>query len=444
MSKSQPKAVFFVSLGCSKNLVDTEVIAGNFLTSNFVLAYESDDADVYVINTCAFIPPARAEAEESIAEGIAWKKEKAGRQLIVAGCLTAWDKSGEYRDKYPEVDLWTGVNDTGKIAQYLVNHQSPGQTGKAEYLYSHETPRLQLTLPHLAFLKIADGCDNCCTYCSIPGIRGQLRSRPISSVVTEARGLIANGVKELIVIAQDITAYGLDRKESGETLVKLLQNLTAVEGDFVIRLLYTHPAHYTSELIDFLGKSPKILPYLDMPLQHINDRILKAMGRKVNKAQVVGLIAELRKKIPGLTLRTTFITGFPGETDEEFGELLDFVKTTKFERCGVFPYAPEPGTPAAKFADPVAENIANIRAKKLMQTQTRLMKAANTKQVGKVIKILIDEVSGKVAVGRGAADAPDIDNQVVLLNAKKCKAGEFYEVEITGADTYELTAKLVK
>ena len=325
------------------------------------LAFKPDEADLYVINTCAFIPAARDEAREAIEDGIAWKQEKPGRLLVVAGCLTEWDKDGSVRKEYPEVDLWTGVNQVAEIAR-LLDRQStlPENAEEPVYLYDDCTPRLQLTLPHLAYLKIADGCNNRCTYCSIPGIRGRLRTRPMESVVREARNLIEGGVRELLVIAQDITVYGNDRPESGDTLARLLTALNALEGNFVIRLLYTHPAHYTEEFIDFMARgNTKVLPYLDIPLQHISDRILKQMNRHVTRKQTEELLTKLRERIPGLTLRTTFITGFPGETEEEYQELKSFAKKFKFERCGVFPYSPEPRTPAAAFPDQVPAELGN-------------------------------------------------------------------------------------
>lgn len=273
-------AVYMVSLGCSKNLVDTEVIAGTLLTSGRTLAFDPNEADLYVINTCAFIPAARREAEEAIEEALVWKKERPGRTVVVAGCLTEWDKPGDYRRRYAEVDLWTGVNDVAGIAALLDEKRVPESGREPLWLYDHTTPRLQLTVPHMAYLKIADGCNNRCSYCAIPGIRGVLRSRSIASVETEAKNLVGAGVKELLVIAQDITAFGADRPGDGEDIARLLERLNAIPGDFVIRLLYTHPAHYTDSFIGFLARpGTKVLPYLDIPLQHINDRILKAMGR---------------------------------------------------------------------------------------------------------------------------------------------------------------------
>ena len=439
-------ALYLVSLGCSKNLVDTEVIAGTLLTSGRTLAFKPDEADLYVINTCAFIPAARDEAREAIEDGIAWKQEKPGRLLVVAGCLTEWDKDGSVRKEYPEVDLWTGVNQVAEIAR-LLDRQStlPENAEEPVYLYDDCTPRLQLTLPHLAYLKIADGCNNRCTYCSIPGIRGRLRTRPMESVVREARNLIEGGVRELLVIAQDITVYGNDRPESGDTLARLLTALNALEGNFVIRLLYTHPAHYTEEFIDFMARgNTKVLPYLDIPLQHISDRILKQMNRHVTRKQTEELLTKLRERIPGLTLRTTFITGFPGETEEEYQELKSFAKKFKFERCGVFPYSPEPRTPAAPFPDQVPAELAEQRSTELMKQQISIMKKLSKNQVGKTVRVLVDDVDENGAVARGAMDAPEIDNVIYIPKPKRLKPGKFCLVKITGMDGCDLIAELVK
>ncbi len=437
--------LFLVSLGCSKNLVDTEVIAGTLLSSGRTLTFDPEEADLYVINTCAFIPAAREEAFAAIREGAEWKRGGAERRLVVAGCLTEWDKSGETRKMFPEVDLWTGVNQTAKLAELLDAPGAPAPAGAPCYLYDETTPRLQLTLPHLAYLKIADGCNNRCTYCSIPGIRGTLRSRSIASVTAEAKNLIGNGVRELLVIAQDITAFGMDRPEAGENLQLLLEELNALEGDFVIRLLYTHPAHYTEGLIDFLARQDtKVLPYLDIPLQHISDRILRAMNRHVTREEIETLLSTLRRRIPGLTLRTTFITGFPGESEEEFEELLAFARKFRFERCGVFPYSPEPGTPAAKLPDQIPAELAEARSTKLMKQQLSRMKRANRNLEGKEFRVLIDEIDDRVAIARGPMDAPEIDNVIIIPEPKRLHEGEFCRVRVIGAKGYDLIAEPVR
>ncbi|MDD3886865.1 MAG: 30S ribosomal protein S12 methylthiotransferase RimO [Victivallaceae bacterium] len=434
--KSQ-HTLYLVSLGCSKNLVDTEVIAGNLLSNGFSLVFEPDEADLYIVNTCAFLPAAREEAFAAINDGLAWKKVGKGRKLIVAGCLTEWDKSGAVRKRFADVDLWSGVDDIAAISKLVSGEQTPLPRGKAPcWLYDENTPRLQLTLPHLAYLKIADGCNNCCTYCSIPSIRGALRSRPIASVKAEAEMLVANGVKELLVIAQDVTAYGMDRPADGETLPKLLEVLNSIPGDFWIRLLYTHPAHYTPEFIDFMARTDtKVLPYLDIPLQHISEHILDAMHRHIGKTAIIDLLHELRRRIAGLTLRTTFITGFPGETEAEFAELMDFIAEIKFERCGVFPYSAEPGTIAGAMPDQIPTELAEKRAAKLMRRQRLIMRKCNQSYIGKTLDLLIDDVEDGVAIARGGSDAPEIDEVVsVPVGSRRVHPGTIRRVKIVAAN----------
>jgi ribosomal protein S12 methylthiotransferase len=291
---------------------------------------------------------------------------------------------------------------------------------------------MQLTLPHVAYLKISDGCNNRCAYCAIPGLRGALRSRPMKSVLAEAAMLLGNGVKELVIIAQDITAYGHDLAD-GTSLAGLLIELEKMPGDFSVRLLYTHPAHYTDELIAVLGKSRKVLPYLDMPLQHISERILSEMNRHIDGVSIRKLIRKLRDAIPDLTLRTTFITGLPGESEEEFAELCEFVKEAGFERMGVFSFAPEPGTPAAEMPGQIAQEVADGRAGKLMEIQAGIMKRADRKRIGTVMRVLVDYVDDGIAVARGSSDAPDIDNVIQFNADRRTKPGDFVEVNIVKA-----------
>ena len=274
--KSAP-VFYLVALGCPKNLVDAEVLSGALMKSGGTLSLDPEAADLYIVNTCAFLPAARSEAVREIEAALEWKSRVPGRRVAVCGCLTEYDKSsGEYRKRFPGVDLWSPVNDVERVGELLAG--SAPSTGKPCYLNSDVSPRMQLTLPHLAYLKIADGCNNCCTYCAIPKLRGALRTRPQASVVREAEMLVASGVRELVLVAQDTTAFGMDRPGDGESLCSLLRALEKLPGDFAIRLLYTHPAHYTDELIGFLASSRRVLPYLDIPLQHISDRILKAMS----------------------------------------------------------------------------------------------------------------------------------------------------------------------
>ena len=448
-SQSAAGGVFLVSLGCPKNFVDTEVMAGGLVSSGIRLTFDQEEADTVLINTCAFIPEARDETVDAIMEAIDWKAAGSGRRVVVTGCLIQWDKDQEFRSEFPEVDLWCGVDEVPHLAERLRElRRSPAgalpevfSCAEPAYLYDETTPRLQLTLPHLAYLKIADGCDNRCSYCSIPNIRGSLRSRSIGSAVAEAENLRRNGVRELIVIAQDVTAFGHDRQD-GTTLAGLLRELDRLPGKFWIRLLYTHPAHFTDELIEVLASSNHVLPYLDIPLQHIDDGILRRMGRKVTRGQVEMLLSRLRQAIPELTLRTTFITGFPGEGDREYEALKEFVGRMKFERLGVFAYSPEPNTPAADFPEQVDLEVAERRAAELLDLQQALSQRYNESWVGRELEVLVDAVEGCRATARSRMDAPEIDNIVTVKASRELRPGGFYKVRITGGDEFDLTAEL--
>ena len=433
------KRFFLVSLGCPKNLVDSEILSGNLLCSGWTLTGDPEDASLFVINTCAFIPSARQEAAEEIASAEAWKKAAPGRRIMVSGCLTRYDP--RIRETYPGVDFWAGPDDVARISEVLSGaHPAPACT----YCHDEKTPMLQLTLPHVAYLKIADGCGNCCAYCIIPRLRGALRSRPAASVLCEARTLVSNGVKEIVLVAQDTTVYGSDRPESGETLAGLLAQMDRIDGDFRIRLLYTHPAHYTEELIDVLSSSEKIYPYLDIPLQHISDRILAAMNRHISADGIEALLGKLRARIPGLVLRTTFITGLPGETEEEFRELEDFVREQKFERMGVFPYAAEPGSRAAVLPDQIPTAVAEARAAKLMKAQQARMKRLCGRLAGQEMRVLVDQVEDGVAVARGVWDAPDIDNVILIPHVGKISAGSWQLVRVVGRQGCDLVAERIR
>lgn len=439
-ARETARGVYMVSLGCPKNLVDSEIMAGTLVSGGIPINLDAGSARYYLINTCAFLPSARCESAEAIAEGIRWKQQRPEvRRLIVAGCLIQHNDFAQYRERFPEVDHWSGIDGVPAILRTIAEEDGrvTGEAAHPCYLYDETTPRLQLTLPHVAYLKIADGCDNCCAYCSIPHIRGRLRSRSIASAAAEARNLIGNGVREIIVIAQDVTAYGSDR-DDGATLCALLRELDALPGDFQVRLLYTHPAHYTGELIDFLARARHVLPYLDMPLQHINDAILRAMGRKTTREATETLLWRLREAIPNLTLRTTFITGLPGEGEAEFAELLEFVRIQKFDRLGVFPYAPEPSTPAAAMPGRVAPEVAEARARRILELQETISLERNRQLEGSVIRVIADEVEGRKAIGRGAADAPEIDNSVIFGARTRLEAGTFYQVKITRAEAFDL------
>ena len=439
--------VYVVSLGCPKNLVDTEVMTGVLISSGFFLSMDPEQADIYLINTCAFIPSARSETAEAIEEAQSWKEKAPDeRRIVVAGCLIQWDKDGIYRERFPEVDFWIGVDQVPDIAKLFKDIKPDSKYLRSEtpsFIYDEKIPRLQLTLPHIAYIKIADGCDNRCSYCAIPGIRGDLRSRSLKSVVAEAKSALNNGAKELLIMAQDITAFGYDRG-GNEDLCSLLQQMDKLKGDFWIRLLYTHPAHFTQKLIDTIAECGHVLPYVDMPMQHISDKLLKSMHRHISEIDMRDLLKRMRKGIPNLALRTTFITGLPGETEKDFEMLKDFIVEQEFERLGVFSYSPEPGTPAAGFANQVPNALAGERAAELMEIQAKISLKNNKSLVGNEFDVIVDFIEEFGSVGRTYMDAPEIDNIVVMPDEFDLTPGQVYRTIITDADTYELTAELKK
>ncbi|MFA6290571.1 MAG: 30S ribosomal protein S12 methylthiotransferase RimO [Victivallales bacterium] len=444
--------VYSVSLGCPKNFVDTEILAGHLLSGNIGLTESPDNADVYMINTCAFIPPARAEAESFIRKALVWKKTSPkSRKIAICGCLVQWDKNSEYAGKYPEVDLWLGIDKIANIAKHvrqLFDKETvkpvKALTALPEYLYDENTARLQLTPKHYAYVKIAEGCNNRCTYCSIPGIRGALRSRNSESVFKEAQNLIATGCRELILIGQDTTAFGKDLKSEKENLPALLKKLDGIEGKFWIRVLYTHPAHFTDELISVFKNSRHIIPYIDMPLQHISDRILASMGRKVSSEQIKSLLSKLRAEIPDIAIRTTFLVGYPGETEKDFTELSDFVRAQKFDRLGAFTYYPEPGTPAAAFGKQVPAETAEQRKDFIMRLQAEISLEHNIGLAGKPLDVLVDSIGKGEACGRTYMDSPDIDNLVKIKTGKtKVAVGDMVRVMVKTAGAYDIEGVLI-
>ena len=444
--------VYSVSLGCPKNFVDTEILAGHLLSGNIGLTESAANADVYMVNTCAFIPPARAEAESFIRKAVAWKKKNPGsRKIAICGCLVQWDKKNEYAGKYPEVDLWLGIDKIASIAKHIrqlfeKETVKPVRvlTSVPEYIYDENTARLQLTPKHYAYVKIAEGCNNRCTYCSIPGIRGALRSRNSESVLKEAQNLVGIGCRELILIGQDTTAFGMDLGDKKENLPALLKKLDGIEGDFWIRVLYTHPAHFTDELISVFKNAKHIIPYIDMPLQHISDRILAGMGRKVRSGQIKKLLSKLRSEIPGIAIRTTFLVGYPGETEKDFTELSNFVRTQKFDRLGAFTYYPEPGTPAAAFGEQVPAELAEKRKDIIMRIQAEISLEHNISLAGKPLAVLVDRIGKGEAYGRTYMDSPDIDNLVKIKTGKiKVSVGDIVKVTVKSAGAYDVEGVLI-
>jgi ribosomal protein S12 methylthiotransferase len=469
----QSKTFAFVSLGCPKNLVDSERMLGKLAQEGYALTAEADGADVVVVNTCGFIEPARQESLAVIRQMLELKKEGRVGSVVVAGCLAERKKDDLLRE-VPEVDQIVGVFGREEIGQVvgraLKSHHKDTENTKEENLSLSlgvlsaietndreeqrtlfrpapvqawpDTARLRITPRHYAYLKISEGCDRLCTFCAIPGMRGKHVTKPIEEVVHEARELAADGVRELIIVAQDTTYFGMDLY-GRVRLAELLRELDQVEGLEWIRILYAYPINFTDELIETLATGKKIVPYLDLPLQHINNRMLRRMQRRVDRAGTEWLLARLRSAIPDLVLRTTLIVGFPGETEAEFGELVEFVKEARFERLGVFPYSFEPGTPATRLDEHLSEEIKTERRDHLMAVQQEVAFAWSRRQVGRTISVIIDGPDPEVPnhwLARSHADAPDIDG-LVRVKGKGLKAGDFMRAKVTAADGYDLAAR---
>lgn len=442
------KTFAFVSLGCPKNLVDSERMLGKLAQDGFTLVPDAEGADVVVINTCGFIEPARQESLGVIREMLEMKEQGRVGAVVVAGCL-AERKQDELLKEVPGVDSIVGVFGREEISQVVEKasmHRAEQRSlfRPAPVRALEDTARLRITPRHYAYLKISEGCDRTCTFCAIPGMRGKHVTKPIEEVVREAKELAADGVRELILVAQDTTYYGLDLY-GRVRLAELLRELDKVDGIEWIRLLYLYPIFFTDELIDTIATSPKIIPYLDMPLQHINDRTLKRMQRRVRRNEIEELLAKLRKAIPNLTMRTTFIVGFPGETDAEFEELAEFVVASKFERCGVFIYSFEPGTPATKLDGHLPEEVKEERRHRLMEAQQAIALDWSEAQVGKTLDVIVDgpdpELPSHVQA-RSHADSPDIDC-MVRVKGKGLQSGDIVSVKVTAADGYDLVGRAV-
>jgi ribosomal protein S12 methylthiotransferase len=446
---TQPKGTFaFVSLGCPKATVDSERMLGKLAQDGYTLVPDADGADVVVVNTCGFIEPARQESLGVIREMLSLKESGRVGSVVVAGCL-AERKHEDLLKEVPGVDQIVGVFGREEIAQVVdraVAHRAEQRSlfRPAPVRALEDTARLRITPRHYAYLKISEGCDRTCTFCAIPGMRGKHVTKPIEEVIREAKELAKDGVRELILVAQDTTYYGLDLYGKVR-LAELLRELDKIDGIEWIRVLYLYPVFFTDELIETLATSKRIIPYLDMPLQHINDRTLKRMQRRVRRQDIEELLAKLRASIPNLTMRTTFIVGFPGETDAEFEELVAFVKEAKFERCGVFTYSFEPGTPAVKLDGHLPEEVKQERRGRLMETQQQNALAWSAAQVGKTIDVIVDgpdpEMPSNVQA-RGHADAPEIDC-IVRVKGKNLMAGDIVSVKVTAADGYDLAGRAV-
>ncbi len=456
VTDARPK-IGMVSLGCAKNLVDAEIMLGGAAKENFDLTREPDEADVLVINTCGFIDQAKEESIDTILEMHQRRlSARPEQKIIVSGCL-AQRYHEELKREIPEVDAFIGLDqiaDFPRIVREVLDRPAAEAatpldlvTRKSRYIPDYDTPRFQLTPQHTAYLKIAEGCNHPCSFCVIPQMRGRHRSRTIDSVVAEARQLVGQGVKELNLISQDTTYFGMDLwaqkagprqpvdSSRGPTLCRLLEELDRIEGDFWIRLLYTHPAHWSDELIATIAQSRKVARYVDMPLQHIDEEMLQLMRRETSRQHIEDLIAKMRAGIPGLAIRTTFITGFPGESDGHFQSLLEFIERVRFERLGVFKYSQEEGSRAAKMDGQIPASVKNKRHARAMKLQQKIARELAEAQQGRTIKVLVEQPQ----VARGEHDAPDVDCRVLLESA--LPVGQFAEVKVTGAQVYDVVAQ---
>ena len=438
--------ILFVSLGCDKNLVDTEVMLGLLASRGHQMVDSEEIADVIVINTCCFIHDAKEESIQTILEMAEYKKAGSCKALIVTGCLAQRYKQ-EIIDEIEEVDAVLGTTSYDKIVEAideaLAGHTSVEMTD-IDVLPLVESKRLVTTGGHFAYLKIAEGCDKHCTYCIIPKIRGNFRSVPIERLLKEAEDLVAQGVKEIILVAQETTLYGKDLYGE-KSLHKLLRELCKISGLRWIRILYCYPEEITDELIQVIKEEDKICNYLDLPIQHASDGILKRMGRRTSKEQLVEIIGKLRKEIPDIAIRTTLITGFPGETQEQHEELMEFVDEMEFDRLGVFTYSPEEDTPAAVMPDQIPEDVKEDRQAELMELQQEIAFDLAEEMIGREVLVMIE---GKVAdenayVGRTYKDAPNVDGLIFVESEEELMSGDFARVRITGALEYDLMGEII-
>jgi ribosomal protein S12 methylthiotransferase len=453
---AKPK-IGMISLGCAKNLVDAEVMLGSVLQHGMEITSSAEDADVLVVNTCAFIDSAKEESIEAILEAHQQRglNKRPDQKLIVSGCMSQ-RFARELHNELPEVDEFIGLDQVaqlGEIVEKLLSKRSAVDVAdlaftnkRPKYIPDYDTPRFRLTPAHSAYVKIAEGCNHPCSFCVIPQMRGKHRSRKPQSVLAEIRALVGEGVREINLISQDTTYYGMDLWEAragprqpvdstrGPTLVSLLREIQQIEGEFWVRLLYTHPAHWSDELIETIAECDKIARYIDIPLQHIDESMLGRMRRETSRAHIEDLIRKLRAGIPGVMLRTTFIVGFPGETDAEFETLLEFIRRSRFERLGIFKYSLEGGSRAASMLGQVPAKTKNSRYREAMTMQQSIAHDLAREKIGSKLKLLVDQPH----IARSEADAPDVDARVVL--SEPGPVGEFIRRTVKGSRGYDLLA----
>ena len=436
--------VGMVSLGCDKNRVDSEIILGK-MSNEYEITNNPKNADIIIVNTCGFIESAKQESIDTILEMANYKINYKCKLLIATGCLT--QRYGEeLRNLIPEIDIMLGVNDYNKINEFITDFIEGNKKASELLNYSDENinegKRILTTQKESAYIRIAEGCNNFCTYCIIPKIRGKFRSRKMENIINEAKDLSENGVKEIILIAQDTTLYGSDIYEK-KSLHLLLRELSKIEGIKWIRVLYCYPEEIYDELIDEIASNEKVVKYLDLPIQHISDKILKLMGRKTSKQDIISTINKLREKVSEIVLRTTFIVGFPKETEEDFIEIIDFLKEYKLDKVGVFTYSQEEDTPAAKMEGQIIEEIKKKREEKLMLVQKDISKEINKLKIGKLYDILVEGYNGKYYYGRSYEMAPEIDGSVLFKSSKNIDNGEFVKVKIIENMDYDLVGVVV-
>jgi len=448
------KKVGFISLGCPKNLVDSEVMMGQLEQSGYQITANAEDADTIVVNTCGFIDSAKKESIDTILEAAQLKSSGQAKRLIVAGCLVERYRD-ELKAEIPEVDAFIGtsqINEILTVCDPKTNTRSlpvvPLGNQSATYLYDESTPRVLATPSHYAFVKIAEGCDRPCAFCFIPQMRGHFRSRRFGSIIAEAHQLAEEGVKEIILVAQDSSRYGEDLGKQ-DALARLLRELSHVDGIEWVRVMYTYPTHISDAFLDVLAEEPKAVKYLDMPLQHASQNVLKLMKRGGNRKSLERLIERVRNRVPGIAVRTTFISGFPGETEDDFEELMGFIKSVEFDRVGVFTYSDEEGTPAFGLADKVPHRVAVRRRNALMKEQAKISRRKNKARVGDVVPVLFEGESKESELlwqGRMETQAPDIDGCVLINDVPDGVVpaeGEFVNVEITEGHEYDLIGRII-
>jgi ribosomal protein S12 methylthiotransferase len=463
---SRPK-VGMISLGCAKNLVDAEIMLGSVLLRGMEITSRAEDADVLVVNTCAFIDSAKEESIDAILEAHQQRglNKRSNQKLIVSGCMSQ-RFARELREELPEVDAFIGLDQVSQLGEIIervvagvgdLGRQKPNIAAaditdpsfvsrRPTYIPDYDTPRFRLTPAHSAYVKIAEGCNHPCSFCVIPQMRGKHRSRTPQSVLAEIRGLVSEGVREVNLISQDTTYYGMDLwaakagprqpidSARGPTLATLLREIQNIDGEFWVRLLYTHPAHWSDELIETIAQCDKVARYIDIPLQHIHGSMLERMRRETSRQHIENLIQKLRAGIPGVALRTTFIVGFPSETETEFGSVLDFIRRSRFERLGIFKYSQEEGSRAAKMPGQISSKIKNMRYQMAMSIQREIAHEIASEKAGRELKLLVDQPY----VARSEADAPDVDARVIL--SKEAPVGEFVWRTIAGSRGYDLLA----